>query len=95
MTTIAKANVQPDEVVEEGIEKSTRFKEFMDHQRSAVTEARKALEGLMPEASREHGKSAYQEFVEGYRNLFNSTIDDLLDTIERAKLGNKDDTTEN
>jgi hypothetical protein len=73
------------------IERYKMFKEFMEHQRTAAAEARKALGGLVPKSFREHGKSSYEEFVEGYRTLFNSTIDSIVGRIESVKLGNGED----
>ncbi len=60
---------------------------FIEHQRKAITEALKALESLLPVAVKEHGEAAFKELVEGYRTLFNSAIDEIVQTIEKAKVG--------
>jgi hypothetical protein len=65
---------------------STRFEEFVEHERKAVQEFGKAFMALLPEGVRTHGEAAIREMVEGYRHLFNATIDDVVKTIEKVKL---------
>lgn len=75
------------EVVEEAVEKvETPFEKFVDHQKKAFVEAGKAFSSLLPEGLREHGQTAVREMVEGYRTLFNSTLDDLIKTLEKARV---------
>ena len=69
--------------------RETPFSQFVDHQKKAITEASKALTSLLPEGVREHGDTALKEMVEGYRALFNSTLDEVVKTIEKAKLEEK------
>lgn len=64
----------------------TPFDEFIDHQRKAATEVGRALESLIPEGFREHGEAAVKEAVEGYRRLFNTVIDEVVNSIEKVKL---------
>jgi hypothetical protein len=70
--------VQPDE--------PTVFETFMDHQRKAVGETGRAIESLLPEAFKEHSKAAVKETVEGYRQLVNSVLDQVIDQIEKIRL---------
>ncbi len=91
---VAKATARkPEKKVEEVVEApngkhvETPFETFVDHQRKAITEAIKALESLLPTALREHGEAAIKEMMEGYRTLFNTAIDEIVDTIEKAKVG--------
>jgi hypothetical protein len=64
----------------------TAFSQFVEHQKKAVTEIGKALSSLLPEGLREHGDAALKEIVEGYRSLFNATLDEVIKTAEKAKL---------
>jgi hypothetical protein len=60
--------------------------QFVDHQRKAFVEVSKAFGALLPKELREHGQSAVREMLEGYRTLFNATLDDLIKTLEKARL---------
>lgn len=62
------------------------FDAFIDHQKKAIEEAGKALSALLPEDFKEHGQSAFKEVIEGYRKLFNAAIDEMIATMENAKL---------
>lgn len=76
----------------EDVKDATSLEQFLDHQRNALGEAGKALESLVPVAFREHGQAAVKEMVEGYRTLVNSTLDSLVDTVEKLKLnGDKEE----
>jgi hypothetical protein len=66
--------------------KPTAFDEFVEREKKAAQEFRKAFSALLPEGVREHGDVAVKEMVEGYRNLYNSTLDDVIKMIEKAKL---------
>lgn len=82
-------SVKPDEVVEkveEAVE--TPFDAFMEHQRVALRETSNALRALLPKEVQEHTRTAYKEAVEGYRGLFNSVIDEIVENIEKIKLPN-------
>jgi hypothetical protein len=59
---------------------------FVDHQRKALVEASKALGAVLPKELRQHGQSAVREMLEGYRTLFNAMLDDLIKTLEKARL---------
>lgn len=63
------------------------FDTFLEHQRKAITEAGRALEGLIPPAFKEHSQSAFKEVIEGYRKLFNAALDEIIDTVEKARVG--------
>jgi hypothetical protein len=67
----------------------TPFDDFVDHEKKAMQEFGKAFAALLPEGLREHGDTAVKEMVEGYRRLFNATLDDLVKLIEKAKLEDK------
>lgn len=58
--------------------------EFIDHQKKALEEAGKALESLIPEGVRTHGKSAVEEMLSGYRSLFNSIVDEVEATVKKV-----------
>jgi hypothetical protein len=67
----------------------TPFDEFVEHERKAVQEFGKALAAVLPEGVREHGDAAVTEMIEGYRRLFNATLDDVAKLVERAKFDDK------
>ncbi|TVR23824.1 MAG: hypothetical protein EA396_02535 [Anaerolineaceae bacterium] len=93
---MTKKSTKPAKATEEEMteeEQATVFKIFMDHQRKAAEEAGKALEGLVPTAVRDHGSAAFKEMVEGYRQLFNSALDKVVDRIEKTKVEEADDDT--
>jgi len=69
----------------EALAEPTPFDEFVDHEKKALQELGKAFAAVIPEGVREHGESAVKEVVEGYRGLFNATLDDVIQRIERAK----------
>jgi hypothetical protein len=84
-----KTPVVPEEVVkkvEAAVE--TPFDAFMEHQRVALRETSNALRALLPKEVQEHTRTAYKEAVEGYRGLFNSVIDEIVENIEKIKLPN-------
>ena len=67
-------------------ERATAFDAFVEHQRNAISEAAKALVSLLPVAFKEHGEAAVREVVEGYRTLVNSTIDEIVEAIEKVRV---------
>jgi hypothetical protein len=67
----------------------TPFDDFVEHERKALQEFGKAFAALLPEGLREHGETAVREMVEGYRQLFNATLDDVVKLVERAKIEEK------
>jgi hypothetical protein len=67
----------------------TAFDDFVEHEKKAVQEFGKAFAALLPEGVREHGQTGVQEMVEGYRRLFNATLDDIIGRIEKTKLDEK------
>ncbi len=75
-----------EETEKEAPVEPTAFDQFVDHQKKAMEEFGKAFAALLPEGLREHGESAVKEMVEGYRGLFNSTLDDIIKRIERSKI---------
>lgn len=75
-------NTQNAEAKEQVEKDPTAFDHFIEHQRNAMTAAGKALESLIPQGVREHGRTAVRETLEGYRGLFNSAIDELIDTVK-------------
>lgn len=67
------------------------FDAFIEHQKKAIEEAGKAIESLLPEGFKEHGQSAFKEVIEGYRKLFNATIDEMIGKMEKAKLSKSEE----
>lgn len=65
----------------------TPLENLFESQKKALTEAVKAVEGLIPQATREHGKAAVEQAVEGYRKFVNSTVDEIVKLVERVKVG--------
>ncbi|MBE0689738.1 MAG: hypothetical protein IH587_06400 [Anaerolineae bacterium] len=87
---VSKPVEEAVEAVESAEEKvDTAFDLFVDHQRKAFTEVSKAFNALLPEGVKEHGEKAVEEVIEGYRSLFNSALDDLVETLEKARLEKK------
>lgn len=80
---MADENIK-EEVVAEENEAMNALETFMEHQRKALTETRKALESLVPVAFREHSTAAFNEAMEGYRSLFNTMIDDINDNVKKV-----------
>ncbi len=80
-TTKVEEPVQEEAVVEE----ESTFDIFLKHQRNAIVETGKALEGMLPAAVREHGQAAFREMIEGYRGLFNAAIDEVIEAFEKVK----------
>ncbi len=72
--------------LDEEEEPKSALRQFLDHQISAVKEAGKALEGLIPDAFKTHTEQAVKEAVEGYRTLFNSIIDNVIGELDKAKM---------
>ncbi len=67
----------------------TPFDEFVEHEKKAVQEFGKAFMAVLPVGLREHGETAVTEMIEGYRRLFNATLDDVVKLIEGAKIDGK------
>ena len=67
----------------------TALNTFLEHQRKAITEAGRALEGLIPVDFRKHSQAALKEVVDSYRKLFNAALDSVINTVEKARLGDK------
>ncbi len=68
------------------VKHDTPLDAFMEQQRKAVVEASKAIEALLPTEVKEHGQAAFKESLEGYRQLVNSTIDEIVDAMEKSKI---------
>jgi hypothetical protein len=50
---------------------------FVQHQKRAFEESVKAVEALLPEGFKEHGKEASREFIKSFKVLVDATIDGL------------------
>ena len=59
---------------------------FLEHQRKALTEAGRALKGLIPVEFTNHSRAALNEVVGSYRQLFNTALDKVVNTVEKARL---------
>lgn len=62
------------------------FDTFIEHQRKAINETGLAIESLLPEAFKQHSKTAVKETVEAYRELVNSVIDGVVESIEKMRI---------
>lgn len=62
------------------------FDTFLEHQRKALTEAGRALQGLIPAEFTKHSRNALTEVVDSYRKLFNTALDKVVNTVEKARL---------
>lgn len=93
--TAKKMTNNAEKVVKDVVEdvekfvRETPFDEFVEHQKKAVKEFGKAFEAMLPDGLREHGEAAVRESVEGYRRLFNDTIDNMIKNLEKAKFEDK------
>lgn len=95
--TVAKVQETVSEALSDAQEAiaKTPLGDLIESQKRALIEAGKAIEALIPTAAREHGEKAVREMVEGYKSLFNMTVEQVSQTIEKAtgiKLGGKDET---
>jgi hypothetical protein len=79
-----KAELENPEMVE-AVKEETAFDVFIEHQKKALVETRKALVALIPKNVQDHGKAAYKEALEGYRSFVNSVVDEVVETIEKVK----------
>jgi hypothetical protein len=92
-TTRKKAEPKQETVVEEVEAVETEEKNptsldlFIEHQRQALLAAGKAFESMIPEGVREHGSKAVEEMIEGYRVVFNSAIDEVLENVNKSRDG--------
>lgn len=85
MTTEPKnENVTEEAVIVDGEPTPTAVDVFIEHQKNAVTSTREALMSLIPGGVKEHGQRAVKESLEGYRVLFNSVIDELVERIDNG-----------
>lgn len=76
------------EFIEEPVleeEQPTSLDLFVEHQKNALTSARKALFSLIPKGVKEHGRNPVEEMLEGYRQLFNDVVDDVLDRVKTTQ----------
>lgn len=69
------------EVTEDNEDPRTPFEEFLYHQRRALEETGRALEALLPEGFRKHGRQASQEFTKSFRIL----VDAAMTEIKKGK----------
>jgi hypothetical protein len=66
------------------------FDKFAEHQRKAAEEAGKALESLLPPEFKEHGRIAVEEFMEGFRVLFNAAVDEIKKEVNNHAKSEED-----
>jgi vacuolar-type H+-ATPase subunit H len=83
-----KVSEQAKEVAEDVQEAINRtpLGDLIESQKRALSEAAKAIEALIPEATREHGEKALKEMIEGYRTLLTMTAEQVNSLLERAGL---------
>lgn len=73
------------EQVEETVnEAHDPLKKFVGHQKRALEETGKALESLLPEGFREHGKEARREFLKGMTVLVDAAVTELEKASKEA-----------
>ncbi len=53
------------------------LEEFVEHQKRALEETGKAIEALLPEGFKEHGKNASKEFTKGFKVLVDAAQAEL------------------
>ena len=80
-----KIDTSKKHVEEDVLEEQSSLDVFVEHQKKAADSARKALLSLIPKGVKEHGQAAVQEMLEGYRELFNDVIDDVLERVKTTK----------
>lgn len=61
------------------------LEQFVSHQRKAVDETAKALESLLPEGFKTHGKEAGKEFVAGLKVLVDAAIGELEKVAKQTR----------
>lgn len=71
----------------ENVKRNPILDDFIAHQRKAIEETGKALDALIPEGFREHGKVARDEFVAGWKVV----IDAAIDSLEKVAKTTEDD----
>lgn len=79
--TVEDAQKKLNEMVED-----TAFDAFIEHQKNALQAAGKAFQALIPEGVKKHGETAVKESLEGYRQLFNSALDEVVTLVQKAKI---------
>jgi len=82
------------ETMEEGEDPRSPFEEFLYHQRRALEETGRALESLLPDGFRKHGRQASQEFTKSFRVLVDAAMTEIKkgkSETEDTDLGSDDD----
>lgn len=69
----------------EDVTENPTVKQFIEHQKRGFNEAGQAIESLLPEGFKEHGKNAVDAFFESYRALYNGVLENLNVNIEIAR----------
>jgi hypothetical protein len=63
------------------------FEEFIRHEQKAFEETGLALDALIPPGFKEHGRSAANEFIRGFRVLFDATVDVMAQASKEVEKG--------
>jgi hypothetical protein len=85
---MSRKKVEEKQLVEEPVleeQEPTSLDVFVEHQKKAVSSARKALFSLIPKGVKDHGRNAVEEMLEGYRQLFNDVVDDVLERVKTTQ----------
>jgi hypothetical protein len=53
------------------------FDAFLKHQQKAIEEGAKAIDALLPEGFKSHGKEAGREFIKGFKVLVDAAVTEL------------------
>ena len=80
-------NEIPENLEDENEDPRSPFEEFLYHQRRALEETGRALESLLPDGFRKHGRQASQEFTKSFRVL----VDAAMTEIKKGKNSDEDD----
>ncbi len=72
-------NPEVNSTANEEVKKDT-FNKFVEHETKAFEESLKAIDALLPEAFKDHAKTAGKEFAAGFRVL----LDVAAETIDKA-----------
>ena len=71
--------------------KLTTLEEFVEHQKRALDETGKALEGLLPPEFVKHAKEAQKESMAGFKLLVDSFITEMEKVAKKTESATSDD----
>lgn len=94
--TVTQMAVDVKQTVEKVAEEAakaipTPLENLFESQKKAMGELLKAVESLIPQATRDHGKAAVEQAVDGYKTFINGAVDEIVKLVERVKVGKAED----